>query len=365
MRLQSPAIFIILLIISGLPGLPLHAQSAGSADAYFVRGDKVIFEDDFSTNTAESDHLARWFSWPCKGKFGYLNKKYYDIQKVDEFVLKIKAGAEPVPVISPIIAGQNYLTDTFTIEYDFLLDAPGASVSLGLDYSKKLGNCSLESFEITNDGGRGLLLTFHQKHADNDEHVTTKDITAKIPCDHIYQFWRHFSFSYKNRTIRCFVDTAKVLAVADCGFKPTTYYQEFKGPVQVKYVVLAKGEGKLVLFDKLITENKFTTHDILFDVNKSSIREESMSFITQLAEWLKKNPSINIEIDGHTDSDGDEAFNMKLSMERAEEVKKKLMDAGIYMSRLTTRGYGSTRPLQSNNTPEGRANNRRVEFIKL
>jgi len=117
-------------------------------------------------------------------------------------------------------------------------------------------------------------------------------------------------------------------------------------------------------FNKILTDNKFVTHAIHFDVKKSTIRPESIEFIKQLAAWLKTNPSIKLEIDGHTDSDGEATANLKLSQARADEVKKQLVAQGIATNRLTTQGFGATKPIAPNTTPEGKANNRRVEFIK-
>jgi len=74
---------------------------------------------------------------------------------------------------------------------------------------------------------------------------------------------------------------------------------------------------------------------------------------------------VKLEIDGHTDSDGDDGINMQLSFERAYEVKKQLVQMGINEERLTVKGLGASKPLQPNTTPEGKANNRRVEFIKM
>ena len=82
-------------------------------------------------------------------------------------------------------------------------------------------------------------------------------------------------------------------------------------------------------------------------------------------QLLKSNPELKFEIGGHTDSDGDAARNLTLSQARADAVKQLLAAQGIEASRLTTKGYGATKPMDSNATPEGKANNRRVEFTKI
>jgi outer membrane protein OmpA-like peptidoglycan-associated protein len=117
-------------------------------------------------------------------------------------------------------------------------------------------------------------------------------------------------------------------------------------------------------FSQILTEKKFTTHAIHFDVDRSTIQPESYDFLQQLADWLRSNPTVKLEIDGHTDNDGNPESNMKLSHARADEVKKQLVALGADGNRLSTKGYGASKPIQPNDTPEGKANNRRVEFIK-
>ncbi len=80
---------------------------------------------------------------------------------------------------------------------------------------------------------------------------------------------------------------------------------------------------------------------------------------------LKQNPDIKYEIDGHTDNTGNSKHNLELSQQRADAVMSQLVSMGIDSSRLTTKGYGDTEPISDNSTPEGKANNRRVEFIKM
>ena len=100
---------------------------------------------------------------------------------------------------------------------------------------------------------------------------------------------------------------------------------------------------------------------INFNFGESTIKSSSFDYLDQLAETLKRTGS-HIIIKGHTDNVGSEETNMSLSRRRAFAVKNYLVAKGMKKNMITTEGYGSTRPLKSNDTEEGRACNRRVEF---
>jgi OOP family OmpA-OmpF porin len=118
--------------------------------------------------------------------------------------------------------------------------------------------------------------------------------------------------------------------------------------------------------NKLITEGKFVTTGILFDVNKDVIKAESYGTLKSIAGVLSENPDVKVKIVGHTDSDGDDASNLELSKKRADAVKNALeKEFNIDASRMQTDGKGESQPADKNNTVTGKANNRRVEFIKL
>jgi OOP family OmpA-OmpF porin len=115
----------------------------------------------------------------------------------------------------------------------------------------------------------------------------------------------------------------------------------------------------------LASSGKFVTHGILFDTDSDVLKPESAPVIKEISNALYKNPGMKLEIDGYTDSTGDAAHNLDLSKRRAEAVAKVLEDQfGIDQSRLTSNGFGADKPISSNDTADGRAENRRVEFVK-
>jgi OOP family OmpA-OmpF porin len=106
----------------------------------------------------------------------------------------------------------------------------------------------------------------------------------------------------------------------------------------------------------------FVRGQVLFDTNRATIKPEAAEVLLRVANFLRKNPQYRVEIQGNTDSTGPLAWNMKLSEMRAEAVRSYLITNGVAAARLTTRGFGPNEPLAPNNTAEGRAKNRRVDF---
>jgi outer membrane protein OmpA-like peptidoglycan-associated protein len=135
---------------------------------------------------------------------------------------------------------------------------------------------------------------------------------------------------------------------------PAFYYTNFK-----------VAEGLADTRTKLLS-GKYSTNGILFDTNSDRIRPESTGLIREIASALKENGSIKFTIIGHTDNKGNSADNLALSKRRAEAVKKTLVESyGIEGSLLQTDGKGAAQPVTDNGTITGRAQNRRVEFIKV
>ncbi|MBR1514811.1 MAG: PD40 domain-containing protein [Bacteroidales bacterium] len=103
--------------------------------------------------------------------------------------------------------------------------------------------------------------------------------------------------------------------------------------------------------------------NIQFEFNSSELTADSQSGIQMIVDFLQRNPDLNVELAGHTDNVGSDTYNLKLSSERAEIVKKALIDKGIAADRLESKGYGATKPLMPNDSDEHRALNRRTEMI--
>lgn len=105
--------------------------------------------------------------------------------------------------------------------------------------------------------------------------------------------------------------------------------------------------------------------NVFFNTNSAELRPISKTELDQLKKMLDENPNMRIQISGHTDAEGDDAKNKTLSENRAKSVRAYLVEKGIALTRLEAKGYGETQPIDSNDTPEGRAKNRRTEFLVL
>jgi len=109
----------------------------------------------------------------------------------------------------------------------------------------------------------------------------------------------------------------------------------------------------------------YTIHNIYFKYNSYELTDDSKEILDEFAQFLKENPTIKIEIQGHTDNIGTAEFNLQLSENRAKSVYEYLISKGIPTHRLRYKGFGFMKPIASNDTEEGRAKNRRTEFVIL
>ncbi len=308
----------------------------------FVAGEKIIFDDNFATDM-DGEFPAHW-----------------DIESGQAIVNK-QAGKTAFLLtdgnycrVHPLMKTETYLGNEFTIEFDWYLMQGGYPVMVGFkDAEGQTGEVFFDQY--------GVSGTFPEK-----------SLTGSLPEDakgqSLYNNWHHCAIVYKNNQLKTYVDANRVLVMPNVMYQPVT--MDFHGigsleaPIIFTNVKVAEG-GKMNMLDKVMTDGKIITHGILFDVNKATIKPESMGVINQIYTLMKDNNHLKFEIDGHTDSDGSDDANMKLSQDRAEAVKAQLISMGIDASRLSTKGFGESKPLDNNTTPEGKANNRRVEFVKI
>ena len=143
-----------------------------------------------------------------------------------------------------------------------------------------------------------------------------------------------------------------------------TYFADAENPIYIGNIRIAAGGRDL--YSTLEAKGRVAVQDILFETGKANIQRESAKALKQIAKLLNNHPDLKLLIEGHTDNTGSYETNMKLSKERAGAVKIYLVERlGIEASRLKTNGLGSTQPTASNDTKEGRAENRRVELVRL
>lgn len=150
----------------------------------------------------------------------------------------------------------------------------------------------------------------------------------------------------------------------EADFMPETEVNIYKLKLTLPYPsnpLHLKGDTIYKMDSKTIVKN-FTLENVYFETGKHNLREESSPALDNFYGWLTQNPGLVVEIGGHTDAVGGAEMNMRLSERRAREVKKYLVKKGIDPERLQTRGYGETQPIDSNDTPEGRARNRRTDI---
>jgi outer membrane protein OmpA-like peptidoglycan-associated protein len=124
-------------------------------------------------------------------------------------------------------------------------------------------------------------------------------------------------------------------------------------------------KGAVPLYEKLLTDGKIITNGIKFDVNKATIKPESMGVINNIVKIMTEYPELKFSIEGHTDNDGSEESNLILSEKRALAVQNELIKLGISADKLTSKGFGESKPISDNTSSEGKAQNRRVEFVKM
>ena len=348
-------------------GTTAAAASSGSAvfavntKFDYVPGETVLVYEDFEQD-AVGDFPARW-NTDGTGEVVTLGES-------GEKWLLMKSGSDFIPDLP------KNLPEEYTIEFDL--------TSIGVD-KKTTSSTLVEVTLCDNNGfknGRNRVIVripfcqyhpvgFHVRNYTEEGSTINNTVQGDIRQQVLNQ--PHVSIAVNKTRFRLWVNEKKYVDVprlvptgnkiVALKFKPY-YFKDGKEDVFIRNLKIA--EGGLDLRGQLLRDGMVSTNGILFDVNSANIQPESYGVLRQIALAMQESTDMKLNIIGHTDSDGSDGDNMNLSQQRAQAVKNSLAeDFGIAAERLTVEGKGESQPVAENETPEGKAANRRVEFVSL
>jgi OmpA-OmpF porin, OOP family len=316
----------------------------------FVPGEKIIFEDNLA-NEESGEFPSRWDLVSGTAQIASLGE-----DNVIQFVHKNT-------IVVPLMNKKDFLPDVFTIEFDVFFEE--LAVKRGEQYLIRL----FEGKNLTapdNKKNTVIDISWDRVRMGSFGGQTSDYITEKKSWQ---AKWKHISISFNERSLKLYMDHERMLNIPNPGFNPKTF--SICGQFDDRFIKICAfknirvSEGGKKLYDRIAAEGKFVTRGILFEFNKADINAKSMGTINEIVKVMNEHPELKFSIEGHTDSDGEDSYNLKLSEERSLAVKNLLVDLGVEEARLENKGWGESKPLNANFTPEEKANNRRVEFIKI
>lgn len=327
----------------------------------FVAGNKILFFDDFS-----QDFIGDFPSkWNTNGtgevvKFGKVEGKWFE--------LKGGYGLMYIPTLDA-------LPEEYTIEFDILtsgLDNQTSSTAYLQTYISDNSNFVERSTYVFVGLPLGQFGAFNIRATNrNNSNPINTSLTADIRKAVLNK--PHISIAVNKKRFRLWVNEEKYIDIPQFMYKPESLkFLKFNvkglkdGKDKIFISNLKIAEGGVDLRRKLMAEGKISTNGILFDSNSAKIKPRSLGIVRQISQVLLQDENIKLKIVGHTDSDGSNEANLKLSKARAEVVKNALVNIyNMSGDRLETDGKGESEPVADNSTTEGKSQNRRVEFIKI
>lgn len=319
------------------------------AKSDFVAGDEIIFEDNMQGEQT-GEFPSQWD----------LERGNAEIAKLNGETVIAMLGSDSW--IKPLMTSKDYFGEVFTVEFDMMCPGEKTGGSFELDFMKPTSSRDNEVFTITWSWYNSEKTRIHADWRNlSDER---KSASYEVPCISDGQ-WHHFALSFNKRALKFYVDGSRVISAPNVqsGAGWITWWISGEGDKYLRNVRIAK--GAVPLYDRMMTDGKFITYGITFDVGKSTIKPESMGEINRIVKLMTDNPDLKFSVEGHTDSTGNAASNQTLSEARSKAIVDKLVELGISADRLASAGKGQNSPIADNNTDEGRAKNRRVEFVKL
>jgi len=324
----------------------------------FVPGNVVIFEDNLQGEQL-GEFPSKWDLIENNAEVAKMNGK---------MAIKFEHGSDTE--ITPLIKDGNkkYLPEFYTLEFDFF--ATG----------KEDTNTAYRLYLNSENDRHNSCIWFSQDRMTWDIQKPNSDdnVNGNASLGDIMELndWNHFALSFNKRALKVYVNGKRIINIPNAKamdwFSVETEFWED----HIDYITnirLAKGGVELydrnaqsmTPIEKAIAETgKFVTNNILFETGKATLKPESMTEIQKVADYMKKNPTARFEVQGHTDNQGSDKINDPLSQQRSEAVVKALEGLGVDGFNLKAVGKGSHEPVADNKTEEGRAKNRRVEFIK-
>jgi len=310
----------------------------------FVPGDIILFED-LLENEENGEFPSKWDIYEGNVENATFN---------GENIINYQDNSAIVPLIDK---EGDYLPEKFTVELDVYFEAQTSYYRIYFyDRVEENGR----SPEQLNDL-KYMIIRYGSIKLDKFEGEILGSKKTDLP------LWRHVSISFNVRSLKVYLDENRLLNIPNLRADPKGItieaYKVMEKPMLIKNVKIAEGAKKL--YDRILTDGKIITTGIKFDSGKSSLKAESMGTINEIYQIMNEYPELKFSVEGHTDNVGADEFNLTLSKQRAETVKNQLISMGIAPERLQSNGFGESKPLYDNSEDTGRANNRRVEFVKI
>jgi outer membrane protein OmpA-like peptidoglycan-associated protein len=345
------------------PAAPAPPSFQAYSKFDFVPGERVIAADDF-TQDAVGDFPARW-----------------NTNATGEIVMLAGQQGRGLKLSRPGFFTPEFITaipDDLTLEFDLIVP-PGAQPGIGFStalaeladmkqpaaWQSSANTLTFSAHPNTSEGATALITRQDNGGSNSSNQLQTAQLASKAGQPVHIALWR------QRQRARVYMNQDKVwdtprAVSATAKFNSVIFF--FGGGCgNCEYYVgnLRLATGAPDTRNKVITEGKWVTRGILFDINSDRIKPESYGSLKEIANVLTEATDVRVVIVGHTDSDGDTVANLDLSKRRAASVKTALVsEFKIDGARMDTDGKGEGEPVDKNETPAGKANNRRVEFIR-
>ena len=318
------------------------------AKSDFVPGDEIIFED-----LVDNEQLGEFPSmWDLK-------KGSAEVAEVNGKKAITSDGS--VTTIAPLMKDMtNYLPEKFTLEMDILMAPRGQGDSYYKLHFYNAEKKRIMTIEIDSRVNYVVDWDYISTSGDRIEgNFSTKDLVQT-------NGWHHLAISFNKRAFKIYIDGTRIANIPNMSQPANFAFDLFPmNGAKTNYVTnIRLAQGAVPLYDRMMSDGKFITYGITFDVGKATIKPESMGEINRIVQLMTENPDLKFSVEGHTDSTGNATSNQTLSEQRSQAIVAKLVELGIAQDRLTAVGKGQNSPIADNNTDEGRAKNRRVEFVK-